>query len=119
VVRRRHLSPGDDNGTTARARGEVLSASGHVPWSEPYADDDYMERAIYQAEAGQGITTFRWAESVEDVHAALDNDKANELGAVPILNSWGRDYPQRVWFPDHALDRLVHEDGEVAIPTDR
>jgi hypothetical protein len=49
----------------------------------------------------------------------LQNGKANRLGAVPVLNSWGTNYPHRVWMPDDVLARLIKEDGEVAIPTDR
>ena len=40
-------------------------------------------------------------------------------GAVRILNSWGRGYPHRVWMPDETLQRLIDEDGEVALVTDR
>jgi hypothetical protein len=62
---------------------------------------------------------FRWARSVEDVHRVLGNPRADELGAVPILNSWGETYPHRVWLPDDVLERLIQEDGEIAVPTDR
>lgn len=112
-------NPGDDSGTSVRAAGEVLTGSGHVLWSEPYADDDHTERDDYKPEAAEGIATFRWAQSVDEVHSALANERADELGAVPILNSWGRNYPHRTWMPDDVLDRLMSEDGEVAIPTDR
>jgi hypothetical protein len=37
---------------------------------------------------------------------------------VPFLNSWRRGYPHRTWMPDDVLDRLMREEGEVAIPTD-
>jgi hypothetical protein len=30
-----------------------------------------------------------------------------------------RDYPHRTWMPDDILDRLIREEGEVGIPTDR
>ncbi len=112
-------NPGDDNGTSVRAAGDVLRRSGHVDWKNEYAGDDYTEREHYTPEFIDGITRFRWARSVEDVHAVLGNDKADQLGAVPFLNSWGRDYPHRTWMPDDILDRLMREEGEVAIPTDR
>jgi hypothetical protein len=111
--------PGDDNGTTVRAAGDVLVDKGHVVWSDEDADDDATERATYQPDASQGITAFRWAKSIDEVHGVLGNKRADELGAVPVLNSWGDDYPERVWMPDDVLDRLMQEDGEVAIPTDR
>ena len=42
-----------------------------------------------------------------------------QLGAVPLLNSWGRGYPHVVWMPDAVFDRMIREDGEVALVTDR
>ena len=112
-------NPGDDNGTSVRAAGNVLSKAGHVDWKDDYADDDYTERGDYQAEFIDGIERFRWARSVDDAHKALGNPRADELGAVPFLNSWGPGYPHRTWMPDDVFDRLIKEDGEVAIPTDR
>lgn len=112
-------NPGDDNGTSVRAGGEVLAGLGHVLWSETYIDDDHTGRAGYQPELEAGLTTFRWAQSVDEVHAVLGNEQADKLGAVPILNSWGTDYPHRVWLPDEVLDVLMEQEGEVAIPTDR
>lgn len=111
--------PGDDNGTSVRAAGDVLSKMGHVDWKDEYADDDYTEREGYRADAADGVRRFRWARSVDDVHRALGNERADELGAVPFLNSWGRGYPHRTWMPDDVLERLMQEQGEVAVPTDR
>ena len=112
-------NPGDDNGTSVRAAAEVLAGFGHVSWQDGYADDEAGERADYEPQSGEGIAAFRWAQSVDDVHAVLGNARADELGAVPLLNSWGRDYPYRVWLADDVLERLMQEDGEVAVPTDR
>jgi hypothetical protein len=111
--------PGDNNGTSVRAAAEVLMAAGHVDWKKAYADDDHLLRAKYQADLKDGIQAFRWAKSPDEVHAALGNERADKLGAVPILNSWGENYPHRVWLPDDVLARLIEEEGEVAIPTDR
>ena len=111
-------NPGDNQGSSVRAGAEVLTTAGHVAWSDAYADEDYRERAGYEPIPDQGLLTFRWAESVDDVHAVLDNPRANELGAVPVLNSW-HNYPHRVWLPDEVLDFLMQQQGEIAIPTDR
>jgi len=111
--------PGDNNGTSVRSAGDVLQDSGHVGWQDEHSDDDHTGRATYGADQGAGIQHFRWAQSVDEVHQALGNDRADELGAVPFLNSWGRDYPHRTWMPDDVLERLMQEDGEIAVPTDR
>lgn len=112
-------NPGDNNGTSVRSAGDVLEDTGHVSWDESYGDDDHTEREGYTPDHDEGIQRFRWARSVDEVHSVLGNDRADELGAVPILNSWGRSYPHRTWMPDEVLDRLMAEDGEIAIPTDR
>jgi hypothetical protein len=112
-------NPGDENGTSVRAAGDVLAAMGHVSWKNDYADDDWKSREGYKPVMKNGIKVFRWAKSVDDVHSVLGNDKADQLGAVPILNSWGPGYPHRTWLPDDVLHRLMTEDGEIAVPTDR
>jgi hypothetical protein len=72
-----------------RAAGNVVSKAEHVDWKDDYADDDYTERGDYQAEIIDGIERFRWARSADDAHKALGNPRADELGGVPFLNSWG------------------------------
>jgi hypothetical protein len=112
-------NPGDDEGTSVRAAAEVLALSGHVDWDDVYDDDNFRDRANYGPDASDGIKVFRWARTVDDVHAVLGNSRADQLGAVPLLNSWGRNYPERVWMPDEVLDVLMEDAAEVAVPTDR
>ena len=112
-------NPGDEQGTSVRAAAEALVAEGHVVWADSYAGDDFRKRAKYTPMLKTGINAFRWAKSVDEVHSVLGNAQADRLGAVPILNSWGAAYPHRVWLPDAVLERLMSEDGEIAIPTDR
>jgi hypothetical protein len=112
-------NPGDPNGTSVRAAGRILKNRGHVDWKDEYGDDDHTERDDYTPERVEGIRRFRWAQSTDQVHRILQNDRANELGAVPFLNSWGQGYPHRTWMPDDVLQRLIDEQGEVAIPADR
>ncbi len=111
--------PGDNNGTSVRAAAEILVKSGHVDWQPDYTEDDYVKREAYKADAADGLKVFRWATSVDEVHQTLGNPRADELNAVPVLNSWGTTYPHRVWLPDDVLARLMKEEGEIAIPTDR
>lgn len=112
-------NPGDSEGTSVRAAGDILRRLGHVDWATSMADDSVDERAGYTPTRVDGIRRIRWARSVEEVHAALRNPKADLLGAVPFLNSWGRGYPRRTWMPDTVLARLIEEDGEIAVPADR
>ncbi len=69
--------------------------------------------------AGDGIAAYRWATSVDQVHAAIQLPVADQLEAVPLLNSWGDDYPHLVWLPDATLDRLLSEQGEAGLITDK
>jgi hypothetical protein len=97
-------------GTSVRAAAEVLSTLGHRC---------VRGRLVAAEDQSEGILVYRWATSVDEVHAALGDPQADRLGAVPLLNSWGVKYPQRVWLPDETLERLLREDGEAAVPTDR
>ena len=103
--------PGSDyEGTSVRAGFEVLRTIGHRR----------LLRGILQEERpGDGISAYRWARSVDEVHAAIKMPLADSLGAVPLLQSWGRSYPHIVWLPDSTLDRLLVEDGEAGLITDR
>lgn len=112
-------NPGDSNGTSVRAAGKILAGKGHVPWVNTMTGHSVTARDGYSSKLSEGILKYRWATSVDDIHRVLGNPKADKLGALPILNSWGKGYPRRVWFPDSVIDRLMREDGEFSIPTDR
>jgi hypothetical protein len=112
-------NPGDNQGTSVRAGSEILMQLGHCDWLDDYADDDVEARRAYAPDSADGITAVRWTQSVDEVHATLGNERADQLGAVPFLNSWGRDYPYRTWMPDEVLAFLIEAQGEVAVPTDR
>jgi len=111
--------PGDDQGTSVRAACDILRTRGHVTWKDAYANRDFQQRDQEPPNAGEGIMVYRWARTVDEVHAILKSPANDRAGAVRILNSWGRDYPHRVWMPDETLQRLIDEDGEVALITDR
>jgi len=112
-------NPGDDEGTSVRAACEILRTRGHVPWNDSYAGRTFQQRDQEAPAAGEGVKVYRWARTVAEVHGILKSPANDRLGAVRILNSWGRDYPHRVWMPDATLQRLIDEDGEVALVTDR
>lgn len=56
--------------------------------------------------------------NVRGGHCVCIYGASDRRQAVRIKNSWGRDYPL-VWMPYETLQRLINEDGEVAIVTDR
>lgn len=64
----------------------------------------------------EGISEFRWATDWNDVKKALGYSDVNY---VDILNSWGRSYPHQTRMPDDVGARLLAEQGEFGIVTDR
>jgi hypothetical protein len=100
-------NPGDNNGTSVNAAMKVLASMGH----ERVGDK--------QPRPGDGISAYRWASTVDEVRSVLSTPLHDRLQAVPILNSWGRSYPHLTWLGYDVLERLIQEDGEVAIVTDR
>lgn len=112
-------NPGDDNGTSVHAGMAILKNLGHVPWRSAYEGRDYQERDSETPVMSEGINAYRWAARVEEVQLALKSPANRRAGAVRILNSWGDSYPHRVWMPEATLQRLIDEDGEAAVPTDR
>lgn len=103
-------NPGDDSGTSVRAALDILATEGH--WRV------YRGRTAPLARH-EGISVYRWARTADDVLAVVQNRLYERLGAVAILNSWGRAYPKVVFMPLETLQRLINEDGEVALVTDR
>jgi hypothetical protein len=97
-----------EEGTSVRAGMNVLLKQGHRR----------VTRAGSQpVDIVYGITAFRWARSWDEVRRALGIPSV-ALG-VPLLNSWGLSYPHSVRLTDEAGARLLHEDGEAAVVTDR
>jgi hypothetical protein len=116
-------NPGDQDGTSVRAALEIMRTLGHVPWSAKYKDLNsegngpfVAKRDAIPAKASEGIAAYRWATSADDALAALGY---SDVGYVDVINSWGRSYPHLVRMPAEVLQRLLNEDGEIAIVTDR
>lgn len=59
------------------------------------------------------ISANRWAVTADEVLRTLGYSK---MGAIPLLNSWGKNYPHIVWLPAEGVSRLLDEDGEAAVP---
>jgi hypothetical protein len=101
--------PGEDyDGTSVRAGMDILRNEGHRRVWGPFT---------MPVNATAGIEANRWASSVTEVLSCLHEDGSS--GYVTLVNSWGRSYPHFVRLPLSALDRLLKDDGEATIVTDR
>lgn len=94
-------------GTSVRAAADVLRARGHRRMVRGQSREESMDG---------GIAANRWAQSADEVLRALGTPGRDY---VTFLNSWGREYPRRVRMPGEVLAKLIEQEGEVAIPTDR
>jgi hypothetical protein len=96
-----------EEGTSVRAGMDILRRRGHR------ISRNGTSGAV---EADEGIAANRWATDIGQVVTALGYDG---LGYCDILNSWGRGYPHLTRVPVEVLDRLLREDGEFTLVTDR
>lgn len=102
-------------GTSVRAGLEVLRVHGAI---RAAAGGKALQGDPAQlARPEHGIAAYRWALSWDDVRAVLG--VPDWLPGVPVLNSWGRDYPREVLLLDDAGARLLREDGEFGVAVDR
>jgi len=110
----------DEYEDTPPAEGTSVNAGCWVLKNKGAKRYDSKTGTFLPVNINSGIKAYRWATSVDDIHAALKHPTADKLGAVPLLNSWGTAYPRKVWLPDETLDRIVfQENGECAVLTDR
>lgn len=112
-------NPGDDNGTSVHAACTILASKGHVAWASKYANNTWQQRDNETPVSSEGLSVYRWANTTDQVMQVIKSPASEAMGAVRILNSWGKDYPERVWMPLATLQRLISEDGEVVLATDR
>jgi hypothetical protein len=106
-------------GTSVRAGADFVRKVGMVRrvGREPqFVDAGHVQLAGRAPVAEDGIAAVRWATSADEVLRALGREKQ---GFVVFLNSWGQSYPRYTRMSAEVLDRLIREDGEAAIPTDR
>jgi hypothetical protein len=102
--------PGGE-GTTNKAVCEVLEQIG-----QRQSSDQVAEREVDDGPVEPAISSFAWATTAEEVCNALG--RPNAL-AVPLLNSWGQQYPMVVWLPVDTLERLLQEEGEADVVVER
>lgn len=106
----------DYSGTSVRAGLDYARTLGMVPAKrgEPHFVLKHQVNRVPLPE--HGISANRWATSVDEVLHALGHP---DRDYVDMLNSWGSGYPHVVRIPADTLDRLLREDGEFGIVTDR
>lgn len=104
----------DGEGTTSRTICQVLKAQGlRVQTGKELSHDESIDGPV---DPKLGISAYRWATTAEEVCNVLGRPNAY---AVPLINQWGPPYPQVVWLPVDMLDRILHEEGEADVITDR
>lgn len=100
--------PGE--GTSGRAALDILRTRGHRRVVNGKTGPEKLE---------YGISAFRWATTVDEALTALNSPKYLAIGAIPILNSWGKGYPHVVWMAFEKWDTLLKEGGDCGVATDR
>jgi len=96
-----------EEGTSVRAGLEILRTSGHRVMRAGFP---------HPPNPREGIAVYRWATSIDDWLAAIGRPGADE---VPFLNSWGTTYSHITWMPTEVVERLLREDGEFPVITDK
>jgi hypothetical protein len=111
--------PGADpqyEGTSVRAGLEVARTLGMLR-SRPYGETISPDESDKLVRYGDGVAAYRWATTWDMVRTALNIP--DWLPGVPVNNSWGLSYPAEVVLLDEVGERLLNEDGEFGIVTDR
>lgn len=103
-------------GTSGRAGLEGLRSYGAIP-AKTFGRPISLEQGSSLVKASEGIAAYRWATNWADVRSALN--VPDDLPGVPVNNSWGMGYPKEVILLDAAGERILREDGEFGIVTDK
>ena len=95
-------------GSSVRAGFDVLLQEGLKTVWDGVAYGPYLR---------EGIVAYRWATTWDDVRQTLGVPLS--ANSVPLVNSWGTGYPHVVHLVDEAGERLLAEEGEFGLVTDR
>lgn len=104
-------------GSSVRAALEVARKYGAIPAlpsGRSFAPGANVQSAVRPEE---GIAAYRWCRSWDDVRAVLR--VPDEQDGIDYLQSWGRSHPRMLRLPDAAGERLLREQGEFGVVTDR
>lgn len=103
-------------GTSVDAFMQVAAKMGVIP-ARPRGKAIDPNTAHVLVNPEHGISAYRWAMNWADVRTVLG--VPDWLPGVPMLNSWGKGYPKTVILLDAAGERVLRENGEFAVVTDR
>lgn len=102
----------DGEGSTNRAACEALKRWGvHV--AGPLQEVSSLEPLEPET---LSISAFRWATTADQVLAVLGYATGS---TIPLLQSWGTGYPQRVQLAPETLETLLQQEGEADVETNR
>lgn len=102
----------EGEGTTCRSACEALRR-----WGAHFQSGRIATHSRWYGSApGIEIGAYRWATTADEVLAALGYASGSE---IPLLNSWGEDYPEVVYLSPETLERLLQEGGEADVITER
>lgn len=104
----------DGEGSTVRAGAKVLETVGQRVQTGQIVCT--REKGDGPVDPKLGVVATRWITTVDEALTALARPSAQ---AIPFQNNWGNSYPDVVWCPVATFDRLLKEEGECAIFTDR
>jgi hypothetical protein len=100
------------NGATQTARwiADQSPAAIGVNWYDSFFTPDK-----------EGIIRLTPTSGIAGGHAILLRGWNNKRGLFRLVNSWGSNWAQQgqAWLPAEVLERLIREDGEVALPTEK
>lgn len=142
-------NPGDDNGTSVRAACDVLRTKGHTRWQkeEPLEKygittnkwattvDEMRTSLAHNIPISIGVNWYsnfdrpqqegRWhwigrgsLGAIRGGHCLCVYGASDRRQAFRLKNSWGKGYPL-VWLPYETMGRLLDEQGEATLVTDR
>lgn len=105
-ARRKEGTYPDGEGSTNRETCAALQSWGVHPESGEHA----IPQPWSSHAGGHKIASYHWMTTVDEVCAVLGLPAGSE---VPLLQSWGVNYPERVYLDPHALATVLGEEGEA------
>lgn len=103
-------------GTSVDAGLQVIHRYGAIPafWRGAPISPELAPSLVRPEE---GIGTYRWITNWADARRVTGTP--DWMGGIVYLQSWGKTHPWRTVMPDETGERLLREQGELAVVTDK